>query len=179
MRPHLVVFVHLLLSALLVGCSSSRMTSEMGRTSSHDEGRSTLTQHATSEEISLVMQRLDKIEAILARLGSSNSTDAVVGVAPRRHDDTHTSLLRQWIDRSVESGVRSVATVRVPGNTSSFFENTTSHVSPRAFPYAENGSYYGERNANGVPKTVSVEGYFRKDGTYVQGHYRSRPGSNP
>lgn len=44
---------------------------------------------------------------------------------------------------------------------------------------AENGSYYGQPNANGVPKTVAVGGYYRKDGTYVRGHYRSAPGSNP
>jgi len=46
-------------------------------------------------------------------------------------------------------------------------------------PVAENGSYYGELNANGVPKTVHVDGYYRKDGTYVRGHYRSAPGTNP
>ncbi len=44
---------------------------------------------------------------------------------------------------------------------------------------AENGSYYGQPNVNGVPKTVAVGGYYRKDGTYVRGHYRSAPGSNP
>jgi hypothetical protein len=44
---------------------------------------------------------------------------------------------------------------------------------------AENGSYYGQPNVNGVPKTVGVSGYTRKDGTYVRGHYRSAPGSNP
>jgi hypothetical protein len=40
---------------------------------------------------------------------------------------------------------------------------------------AENGSYYGEPNQYGVPKTVHVGGYYRKDGTYVRGHYRSAP----
>ena len=40
---------------------------------------------------------------------------------------------------------------------------------------AENGSYYGEPNKVGIPKTVPVRGYFRKDGTYVRGHYRSLP----
>ena len=40
---------------------------------------------------------------------------------------------------------------------------------------AENGSYYGEPNKSGVPKTISVSGYYRKDGTYVRGHYRSAP----
>lgn len=50
----------------------------------------------------------------------------------------------------------------------------------RIQPYiAENGSYYGQLNQNGVPKTVRVRGYFRRDGTYVQGHYRSAPGTNP
>jgi hypothetical protein len=44
---------------------------------------------------------------------------------------------------------------------------------------AENGSYYGQPNVNGVPKTDGVSGYYRKDGTYVRGHYRSSPGSNP
>lgn len=40
---------------------------------------------------------------------------------------------------------------------------------------AENGSCYGDVSAaTGRPKTVAVKGYFRKDGTYVRGHYRSR-----
>ncbi len=41
---------------------------------------------------------------------------------------------------------------------------------------AENGSYYGEKSKiTGRPKTVKVKGYYRKDGTYVRGHYRSKP----
>lgn len=41
---------------------------------------------------------------------------------------------------------------------------------------AENGSCYGDISAlTGRPKTVSVGGYFRSNGTYVRGHYRSRP----
>jgi len=44
------------------------------------------------------------------------------------------------------------------------------------FNVAENGSYYGETSkATGRPKTVHVQGYYRKDGTYVRGHYRSKP----
>lgn len=43
-------------------------------------------------------------------------------------------------------------------------------------PVAENGSYYGEISPNtGRPKTVHVRGYYRRDGTYVRGHYRSSP----
>jgi hypothetical protein len=40
---------------------------------------------------------------------------------------------------------------------------------------AENGSYFGEPNQYGVPKTVHVNHYFRSDGTYVRSHYRSPP----
>ncbi len=36
-------------------------------------------------------------------------------------------------------------------------------------------SYYGELNKYGVPKTVPVRGYFRKNGTYVQPHFRGAP----
>lgn len=40
---------------------------------------------------------------------------------------------------------------------------------------AENGSYYGETSTTtGKPKTVEVQGYYRKDGTYVRGYYRSK-----
>lgn len=41
---------------------------------------------------------------------------------------------------------------------------------------AENGSCYGDiSEATGRPKTVRVRGYYRRDGTYVRGHYRSSP----
>lgn len=40
---------------------------------------------------------------------------------------------------------------------------------------AENGSYQGEVSSyTGRPKTTYVRGYYRKDGTYVRSHYRSR-----
>jgi len=40
---------------------------------------------------------------------------------------------------------------------------------------AENGSCYGDKSLKtGKPKNTHVKGYFRKDGTYVRGHYRSR-----
>jgi hypothetical protein len=40
---------------------------------------------------------------------------------------------------------------------------------------AENGSCYGDiSDVNGLPKTNLVNGYTRKDGTYVRGYYRSR-----
>jgi hypothetical protein len=59
----------------------------------------------------------------------------------------------------------------LPNPQGSVFETT-----PKFAPLdAENGSYYGQPNQYGVPKTVHVNGYYRKDGTYVRGHYRSAP----
>lgn len=40
---------------------------------------------------------------------------------------------------------------------------------------AENNSCYGDiSNITGKSKTVNVNGYYRRDGTYVRGYYRSR-----
>lgn len=40
---------------------------------------------------------------------------------------------------------------------------------------AENGSCYGDISSiTSLPKTTHVGGYYRKNGTYVRGHYRSR-----
>lgn len=44
------------------------------------------------------------------------------------------------------------------------------------YPCAENGSCYGDLSVEtGRPRTVHVRAYTRGDGTYVRGHYRSRP----
>jgi hypothetical protein len=41
---------------------------------------------------------------------------------------------------------------------------------------AENGSCYGDiSDLTRRSKTVHIRGYYRKDGTYVRGHYRSNP----
>jgi hypothetical protein len=61
----------------------------------------------------------------------------------------------------------------VPPTSTSNSNTTTPAYAP---PVAENGSYYGEVSPEtGRPKTVHVEGYYRSDGTYVRGHYRSAP----
>ena len=52
---------------------------------------------------------------------------------------------------------------------------TTTYPSPTAPLCAENGSCYGDISPlTGTPKTVPVQGYFRSNGTYVRGHYRSK-----
>ena len=57
--------------------------------------------------------------------------------------------------------------------------SSTSTINPGSISgklCAENGSCYGDISAaTGRPKTVAVQGYYRKDGTYVKGHYRSSP----
>ena len=48
------------------------------------------------------------------------------------------------------------------------------YVDPGDPSCAENGSCYGDiSDLTGRPKTTHVDGYYRKDGTYVRGHYRS------
>ncbi len=52
--------------------------------------------------------------------------------------------------------------------------STLSPPSPIGPGCAENGSCFGDvSNINGMPKTTHINGYFRRDGTYVRGHYRS------
>jgi hypothetical protein len=52
---------------------------------------------------------------------------------------------------------------------------TPSSGPARTYGCAENGSCYGDTSLiNGMPKTINVDGYYRKDGTYVRGHYRSK-----
>jgi hypothetical protein len=55
-------------------------------------------------------------------------------------------------------------------------ESSKATVSTTAPACEENGSCYGDiSDKTGRPKTVDVHGYYRKDGTYVRGHYRSAP----
>jgi hypothetical protein len=87
--------------------------------------------------------------------------------------------------RSVQSKVRGarappIYAARIAAKSESPLK-TTEHAKTASTPQsgqnvAENGSYYGQTSTNtGRPKTVHVRGYYRKNGTYVRGHYRSRP----
>ena len=63
----------------------------------------------------------------------------------------------------------------VSGSTEVVKSQDTLQSTPiRGVGCAENGSCYGDiSNINGLPKTTHVNGYFRSDGPYVRGHYRS------
>jgi hypothetical protein len=68
---------------------------------------------------------------------------------------------------------------RSSGSTATLQDTTgqSANNSYQALPRtcAENGSCYGDiSDITGLPKTIPVDGYYRKDGTYVRGHYRSR-----
>ena len=68
---------------------------------------------------------------------------------------------------------------RIPGDTKSATASPTPTPVPTPVPgaggaCAENGSCYGDISAlTGNPKTTHVNGYYRRDGTYVRSHYRS------
>jgi hypothetical protein len=90
-----------------------------------------------------------------------------------------------WRDRDLTPAVTSIVprapTAPAPAITS-IVPNAPSVTTPPDRPAygsplcAENNSCYGDISAlTGRPKTVHVSGYYRKDGTYVRGHYRSRP----
>jgi hypothetical protein len=72
----------------------------------------------------------------------------------------------------------STALVSVKSPPQSGVPNTaaSSRTDPAAsLACAENGSCYGDiSERTGKPKTVSVHGYYRADGTYVRGYYRSK-----
>ena len=62
------------------------------------------------------------------------------------------------------------------------YSGSTYSYSTSSYPYsitapgvAGNGTYYGQiSESTGRAKTVYVRGYYRRDGTYVRSHYRSR-----
>ena len=56
-----------------------------------------------------------------------------------------------------------------------YFSPPPASASPPRYGCSESGSCYGDISpATGRPKTVYVPGYFRSDGKYVRGYYRSQ-----
>jgi hypothetical protein len=125
-------------------------------------------------------------------------------IAPEVAADDFEQILREvekldaalWTPPRVEPTAPAEATVagtipRAPSSTAPRVEPSAPVTVARSVPKspavaepkqsfyprcAENGSCYGDISSyTGRPKTVHVRGYFRKDGTYVRSHYRSRP----
>lgn len=101
--------------------------------------------------------------------------------APTAPSSTTTNSVRNDLLnllRGHASSAASLALVSQPtpkAQTTSLPTPTVSRFPPLIYPAcAENGSCYGDISiATGRPKTVRVGGYYRRDGTYVRGHYRS------
>ena len=75
---------------------------------------------------------------------------------------------------SLPSGSLSSSELPAQSEVSNSADSSASNL-VKGYPCAENGSCYGDvSNITGLPKTTHVDGYYRKDGTYVRGHYRSR-----
>lgn len=117
-------------------------------------------------------ERAWEILAAKIVLDYETNTAAAQRVRERQNEETSRRLEAATATRQSSPGGFVEASPRVTGPWSGYQSSSRPSV-------AENGSWRGQPNANGVPKTVYVRGYYRKDGTYVQGHYRSRPNSNP
>lgn len=74
------------------------------------------------------------------------------------------------------------ATLRMPDNRIARFTGQVSQAfTPSVYnptlssDYCRNSNYYGATScATGLPKTQHVNGYYRRNGTYVRPYYRSR-----
>jgi hypothetical protein len=145
--------------------------------------------HKENSELRALVRALggDETPARLHTIGSmtgvgpetnpATSSIQSTGVAiPVRPHSAWTADGKQQVPPETTRAVQPLAS-----STTSNAAARVASVPPHAIPAAtaENGSYFGQPNANGVPKTVPVRGYFRSDGTYVEGYYRSPPGSNP
>ena len=88
----------------------------------------------------------------------------------------HACLSQQLSQLGSQEALRAHATVRSTPLQGA--PNTAEP--PRTTPVpstlcAENGTCYGDISSRtGLPKTVPVHGYYRSNGTYVRGYYRSK-----
>lgn len=104
-----------------------------------------------------------------------------IAVTPDQRGAEGTIVLSDGAIAQVSFGVtpKDAAVEPVPSYQPPFAEPAPVYQSPPVVPRygcAENGSCYGDiSELTGNPKTVHVGGYYRRDGTYVRGHYRSKP----
>jgi micrococcal nuclease len=107
---------------------------------------------------------------------TSSSTSTNATTRPRSASDLSTSSSSRG-SSAVESTYQAQPTQTYvsPPRASYLIPSTPPRFDPGP-RVAENGSYYGEiSERTGRPKTVQVQGYTRRDGTYVRGHFRSSP----
>jgi hypothetical protein len=88
----------------------------------------------------------------------------------------HACLNRQLTALGSPPALSAIDGIKSTGQSGGPNTSAPSRLAPVPSPLcAENGSCYGDISARtGLPKTVSVHGYYRADGTYVRGYYRSK-----
>lgn len=132
----------------------------------------------SAERIEILYHRISK--AIDEITGGPLSVEQVHGIRDGTttliQDNTDATRKHLGEDPVPTRRISIVGPLRSPGRISTTEPARASHS--KYARVAENGSWYGQLNANGVAKTVYVRGYYRRDGTYVRGHYRSSPGSS-
>jgi hypothetical protein len=121
---------------------------------------------------SLCRESLNEVE--------TTSAERSVGTTPLAASTSHTprpKLRESPSTVRISSQIRARTAINRAEGVVAIYKATppSADARPRAGPScAENGSCYGDPSvANGIPKTVHVNGYYRRDGTYVRGHYRS------
>lgn len=119
---------------------------------------------------------------------SYTSTSPESAEIPGDGDARFRSLFRSWVAVESTAGTDTTMAPRAPVAAQRYSPPTPPAYSPPAYlspPPApsppprygcsESGSCYGDISpATGRPKTVYVPGYFRSDGKYVRGYYRSQ-----
>lgn len=140
--------------------------------------------HDSDQEYDFLADLADNYQA--TRLYQSSLPKLNNDVSAELYSSNYTSRLediRQRYETALEDiGTRysaaqlSYARSRSQANSYSEAKRSNLYVNWEYKPHvAENGSYYGQISSiTHLPKTISVSGYYRRDGTYVRGHYRSR-----
>ncbi len=113
----------------------------------------------------------DDAERVRAAEYQANLSTCLKGTYPALCNHGVLSADDAQLVNGAEIAANTISARRQP--TQSLYSPALAPTNPHC---AENGSCYGDISAlTGRPKTVPVEGYYRKDGTYVRGHYRSKP----
>jgi hypothetical protein len=140
--------------------------------------------HDSGEKYDFVADLAENYQA--TRLYQSSLPTLADDVSAELYSSRYTSRLediRQRYETALEEiGTRytaaqlSLARSRSQSDPYSEAKRSNLYVNWEYKPHvAENGSYYGQISSiTHLPKTINVSGYFRRDGTYVRGHYRSR-----
>ena len=140
-----------------------------------------LNQYRHSSEPSTYQQTTQKVAKFIT-IGSSKQEVAEIQGTPKSIDNSEFPEVWYYNDFSSitfrngkvdEWNNHGSLKVSLTGATFKNIESHQNNTMEKA-SVGENGSYYGEISTKtGRPKTTYVNGYYRKDGTYVRGHYRS------